>query len=161
MTITLKELLSCTVLSRLMLCVLFCLLACCTTVHPTAAELQRLQGTWKGVTEGDEVTITITGNSFRFYRDTNFWFETAITLPAGTDPQQLRATIKRCPPLQSNSIGEVVPAIFKIEDGTLTLAAFQDNEAEPPKSFEDKAAMRYELRKVQRQKKNAEATTSE
>ena len=24
---------------------------------------------------------TITGNSFRFYRDTNFWFETAITLP--------------------------------------------------------------------------------
>lgn len=156
MTITLKESLRGTVLSLIMPCVLFCLLAGCTTVQPIAAELQRLQGTW----EGDEVTITITGNSFHFYRDTNFWFETTITLPAGTGPQQLRATIKRCPPSQSNSIGEVVPAIFKIEDGTLTLAAFQDHEAEPPKSFEDKEAMRYELRKVQRQKKNAEATTS-
>ncbi len=161
MTITLKESLNCTVLSLLMPCVLFCLLAGCTTVDPTVAELQRLQGTWEGVTAGDEVTITITGNSFHFYRDTNFWFETTITLSAGTDPQQLRATIKRCPPSQNNAIGKVVPAIFKIADGTLTLAAFQDHEAEPPKNFEDEEAMRYELRKVQRQKKNAEATTSE
>jgi len=138
------------VLSLLMPCVLFCLLAGCTTVQQTAAELQRLQGTWEGVKEGDKITITITGNSFRFYRDTNFWFETTITLPAGTDPQQLRATIERCPPSQNNSIGKVVPAIFKIEEGTLTLAAFPDHEAEPPKNFEDREAMRYELRKVQR-----------
>ena len=97
------------VLSLLMPCVLFCLLAGCTTVQQTAAELQRLQGTWEGVKEGDKITITITGNSFRFYRDTNFWFETTITLPAGTDPQQLRATIERCPPSQNSSIGKVGP----------------------------------------------------
>ena len=47
-----------------------------------------------------KITITITGNSFHFHRDTNFWFETTITLPAGTDPQQLHATIKDCPPSQ-------------------------------------------------------------
>lgn len=108
----------------------------------------------------DKITITITGNSFHFHRDTNFWFETTITLPAGTDPQQLRATIKGCAPAQGdNSIGKVVVAIFKIEDGTLTLAARGDGAEETPKSFaatEDKGLTRYELRKVQPQTKNTE-----
>jgi uncharacterized protein (TIGR03067 family) len=106
----------------------------------------------------EKITITVTGNSFHFHRDTNFWFETTIALPAGTDPKQLHATIKGCPPSQADSIGTVVGAIFKIEDGTLTLAAY-DMSDEPPKSFEateDKGLTRYELGKVQPQKKNAE-----
>jgi len=48
-----------------------------------AVELQLLQGTWEGVLVGDKarqtITITITGNSLHFYRDTNFW---CICLPA-------------------------------------------------------------------------------
>ena len=106
-----------------------------------------------------KITITITGNSFHFHRDTNFWFETTITLPAGTDPKQLHATIKGCPPSQASSIGQVVGAIFKIEDGTLTLATRGDDAEETPKSFEateDKGLTRYELRKVQPQKKNTQ-----
>ena len=129
--------------------------------QPTAVELQLLQGTWEGVLVGDnehqKITITITGNSFHFHRDTNFWFETTITLPAGTDPKQLHATIKGCPPSQGVSIGQVVRAFFKIEDGTLTLATIGDDAEETPKSFEateDKGLTRYELRKVQPQKKN-------
>ena len=129
--------------------------------QPTAAELQLLQGTWEGVEVGDqhqEITITITGNSFHFYRDTNFWFETTITLPAGTDPKQLHATIKGCPPSQGSSIGKVVGAIFKIEDGTLTLATGGEGaDAEgTPKRFEatgDKGQTRYQLLKVQPQEK--------
>ena len=100
-----------------------------------------------------KITITITGNSFHFHRDTNFWFDTTIRLPAGTDPKQLYATIKGCPPSQTNSIGSVVGAIFKIEDGTLTLATISDDAEETPKGFEA-AGTRYELRKVQPQKKN-------
>ena len=127
--------------------------------QPTAVELQLLQGTWGGVVVGDEshekITITITGNSFHFHRDTNFWFETTITLPAGKDPKQLHATIKGCPPAQADSIGKVVGAIFKIEDGTLTLATIGDDAEETPKSFEA-AGTRYELRKVQPQKKKAQ-----
>src|SRR4051812_37820382 len=128
--------------------------------EPTSAELQLLQGTWQGVMAGQEstgnITITITGNSFHFHRDTNFWFETTITLPADTDPKQLHATIKGCPPSQSDSIGKVVVAIFKINDGTLTLATYAMSD-EPPRSFEDaedKRLIRYELWKVQPQKKN-------
>ena len=132
--------------------------------QPTNAELQLLQGTWEGTWEeagvGDQppvkspekITITITGNSLHYHRNTNFWFETTFTLPAGTDPKQLHATIKDSG--GKDSIGKVVVAIFKIEDGTLTLAT--DNGAgEALKVFET-APNRYELRKVQPQKKNAE-----
>jgi uncharacterized protein (TIGR03067 family) len=137
--------------------------------QPTNAELQLLQGTWEGFSLSRETpdgpivkatnttTITITGDSFRFHRDTNFWFETTITLPAGKDPKQLHATIKGCPPSQESSIGQVVRAFFKIENGTLTLATIGDDTEETPKGFEateDKGQSRYELRKVQ--KKNIE-----
>ena len=104
----------------------------------------------------DKIIITITGNSFHFHRDTNFWFETTIALPAGTDPHQLHATIKGCPPSQRDSIGKVVVAIFKIEDGTLSLATRGGGPEEAPKTFEateDNGLTRYELRKVQRQKR--------
>ena len=137
----------------------------CVVNQPTNAELQLLQGTWEGVLVGDKaqqkITITITGNSLHFHRDTNFWWKTTITLPADTNPRQLHATIKDChdcPPQQENSAGTVVVAIFKIEDGTLTLAT-GNGDGKAPKSFEatgDNGLNRYELRKVQPQKKNTQ-----
>ena len=131
----------------------------CAANQSIAADLQRLQGTWEGIMVGQEknglITITITNNSLRFHRDTNFWFETTITLPTGKDPKQLHATIKGCPPSQADSIGKVVRAFFKIEDETLTLATIGDDAEETPKDFEV-AGTRYELRKVQPQKKNTQ-----
>jgi uncharacterized protein (TIGR03067 family) len=130
--------------------------------QPTAPdlELQGLQGTWEGVVVGDKsddkYTVTITGNSLHFYRDSKFWFATTITLPAGTDPRQFHATIKDSAPGQEDSVGKVVLAIYKIEAGKLTLAAIGDGDEETPKSFEaaeDKGLARYELRKVQPQRK--------
>ena len=142
----------------------------CAANQTTNAELQLLQGTWEGFSLSRETpdgpivkatnttTITITGDSFRFHRDTNFWFETTITLPAGKDPKQFHATIKDCPPSQASSMGKVVGAIFKIEDGTLTIVASGSLE-EMPKSFEaseTQGLSRFELRKVQPQKKDAD-----
>ena len=134
----------------------------CAANQPTAAELQLLQGTWEGGEGDGKITITITGNSLHFHRDTNFWFETTITLPAGKDPKQFHATIKDCPPSQASSMGKVVGAIFKIEDGTLTIVASGSLE-EMPKSFEaseTQGLSRFELRKVQPQKKNTELPKS-
>lgn len=126
--------------------------------QPTAAEVQPLQGTWEGVLKGDEsqrITIRISGNSLHFHRDTNFWFETTFTLPAGADPKQLHATIKGCPPSQADSVGKVVGAIYAIEDGTLSLVSYDLSE-EPPKTVAG-ATSRYVLKKVAPPKKNAEA----
>jgi uncharacterized protein (TIGR03067 family) len=134
----------------------------CAANQPTNAELQLLQGTWEGfslnrktpdgpIVKGtNTITVTFTGNSFHFHQDTNFWFDMTITLPTGKDPKQLHATIKGCPPSHASNIGQVVQAFFKIEDGTLTLAAVGAEET--PKGFEA-VEDRYELRKVQPQKK--------
>src|SRR5688572_6177375 len=112
MNMTLKGALAFTVVSSLLLC----LQAGAAPHPPAAAELQLLQGTWEGFSLSQEtpdgpivkatntITVTVTGNSLHFQRDTNFWFDTTITLPTGTEPQQLHATIKR----GSNSIGQVV-----------------------------------------------------
>jgi len=135
----------------------------------TAVELERLQGKWEGVETGDKsggkITITITGNSLHFYRDKDFWFENTITLPAGTNPQQLHATIKgNAPSGGSSSIGKVVVAIFKIEDGTLTLAPTGDDSDEKPLTFEAVEANGgtiYKLQKVQPQKKDTGLPKSE
>jgi len=131
----------------------------CAAKQPIDVELKSLQGTWEGVMVGQEkdgkITITITGNALRFHRDTNFWFDTTMTVPAGKNPRQLHATIKACPPSQADSISQMVVAIFKIEDGTLTLAS-GPGDGEAPKNFEATGLNRYELRKVQPQKKNAE-----
>jgi uncharacterized protein (TIGR03067 family) len=147
-----------TALSLLLPCLLLGLQAGCTTNKPSASERKSLEGKWEGVMVGQEkdgkITITITGNSLHFHRDTNFWFETTFTLPAGTDPKQLHATIKDC--ADKDSIGKVVFAIFKIEDGTLTLAGIRtpDSAPEPPINFDSENTMsgRFELRKVQPQK---------
>jgi uncharacterized protein (TIGR03067 family) len=131
----------------------------CAT-HPTPAsdlQLQRLQGTWEGASAGDnstsKITITIAGDSLHFHRDTNFWFKTKFTLPAGKDPQQLHATIKdSSAPL--DTIGKVVVAIFKIEDGKLILAATGDDANKTVLNFESEGLSRYELQKVKPHNKN-------
>ena len=128
---------------------------------PIAAELKPLQGYWEGEGAGGKCSITITGNSLHYRAGTNWW-KTTFTLPAGTDPQQLHATIKDSSP-PTNGIGQVVRAIFKIEDGTLTLATGGDGDEEMPKGFEateDKGLTRYELRKVQPHKKNTQPPKS-
>jgi hypothetical protein len=131
----------------------------CAVNQQTNIALQLIQGTWEGVLVGDEahqkVTITITCDSLHFHRDTNFWFETVITLPAGKDPKQLHATIKGGPPSQSDSIGKVVKSFFKVENGTLTLATIGDDVEETQKGF-DAAGTRYELRRVEPQKKDTQ-----
>jgi hypothetical protein len=117
-----------------------------STPTPIAEELKPLQGQWEGEGAGGKCSITITGNSLH-YRNSKSSYKTTFTLPAGTDPQQLHATIHEASPPSSNALGTVVFAIFKIEDGTLTLAE-DDMSDKPPKSF-DSALSRYTVRKIQ------------
>ena len=123
------------------------------TPTPLAEELKPLQGHWEGEGAGGKCSITIAGNSLH-YRNSAGWYKTTFTLPAGTDPRQLHATIKECSPPSSNAIGTVVFAIFKIGDATLLLAE-DDMSDKPPKTFAG-ASSRYDLKKVQPHKKNVE-----
>jgi uncharacterized protein (TIGR03067 family) len=158
---TIKMALAVTTLSILVLWALVCTQA--GTLSPsTAAELQRLQGSWEGALEGHEtegkVSITITGNALHFQglKPTER-YQATFTLPAGTDPQQLHATIKDGP--APKDIGKVVFAIFKIENGTLTLAGISPSAVQSPRplgedpGFENNSMFRYDLRKLQPKKR--------
>ena len=130
---------------------------CSSKPTPIAAELKPLQGDWEGEGAGGKCSITIADNSLLYRAGTN-WHKTTFTLPAGTDPQQLRATIRDCSPPTNGAVGKVVFAIFKIENGTLTLAV-DDMSDEPPKTFAS-ASSQYVVKQVQAQKKNAEPPES-
>ena len=103
-----------------------------TRTAADAADLRRLQGHWEGSGPGGECSVTISGNSLVFYARADFWYETTFTLPAGTNPQQLHATIIKDSSPQQADIGTVVVAVFKIEYGTLTLAVIEDFKRPPP-----------------------------
>lgn len=177
MKTTLIESLRFTALALLLPCLLLSLQAGCTTNRPTAVALQRLQGTWEGFALGRatpggpyvksesaaKTTVRVTGNSLYFHERSNFWYDATFALPAGKDPQQLHATIKRS--AEGDSIGSVIIAFYKLEDGTLTLGGIRDKDstAEWPKSFEaaeDTMTGRYELRKVQPTKQSTERRKS-
>lgn len=137
---------------------------------PAAVGRHALEGTWKGSMVGQEkdgiITVTITGSALHFHRDTNFWFETTFTLADGKDPHQLHATLRKCPAGQESSVGQVVVALYKVENGMLTLVPLGGNgsDEETPRSFaaaEEKGLNRYELRKVQPQKAIAEGSPAQ
>jgi uncharacterized protein (TIGR03067 family) len=120
-----------------------------------AKQSQLLQGTWEGVEVGREAegkcSMRITGDSIRFQGvNKDEWYKATFTLPAGTNPQQLAAKITDC--AQPDFVGKSGYAIFKIEDGKLTLTGNKPGSPDAPKSFEgDSAARTFVLTKAQAQ----------
>jgi len=138
------------------LCLLGLFQAGCARRPAPPTALQQLQGTWSGVVVNgppkERFTIRVAGDSFHFFRDTNFWFDTTITLPPGTEPQRLLAKIRKSAPGQEDSVDQSVVAIFKIEGETLILATRGGGPDDPPPTgfdiSEGRGLTRYELQRV-------------
>jgi hypothetical protein len=116
--------------------------------QPSIALTQQLQGSWEGELVGraavGKCQLTINRDSLRFQGlDTNDWYETTFTLPLGTQPQQLHATIRKCP--HPAHIGKVVYTIVRIEEDTLTMVGIEDDAQDPPDSFDGNEAISKKL----------------
>jgi uncharacterized protein (TIGR03067 family) len=159
MNTTIKAVFAITAFSILMPCTLIRGQDASTTAQPATKQSQPLQGSWEGVEVGQEAEgkcrITITGNSIHFQgANRDEWYKTIFTLPSGTDPKQLRATITDCS--QPDYIGKVSLCIFKIEAGTLTLVGNRPGFPDAPKGFEgDGDSRTFVFHKAQPQKDNA------
>lgn len=115
-----------------------------------SSELSLLQGYWEGTGPGGECSVTISGHSLIYRQRDDFWFDTTFTLPEGSEPRQLHATILRSP--EESTIGNVVVTLFELGDGTLNLgviADFEEPPTEPVLASWDDATDRYSLRKAQ------------
>ena len=133
-------------------------IGCRSAPTRTAADLRNLQGYWEGAGPGGECAVTISGNSLLYTQpkedeaSEEFWFETNFTLPAGTDPKQLHATIVKYSSPQQEHVGKVVVTIFRFEDGKLTLGVVKDFEGPPPEPIQgdwDWAFDQYHLERAQ------------
>ncbi len=126
----------------LILFLVTCLLSACASDAPAGTALEQIEGDWISH-DGRRTSIKISGDSLHFYEREDHWYATTFILPAGTKPQQLRATITDSAPPKKD-IGEVVVAIINVENDTLRIAVGGE---EPPATFEHGSG-HYELTRV-------------
>ena len=97
-----------------------------------------LQGTWKGQEAGANTegpALVISGNALEFRGENpNEWYKATFTLREDTDPKQLVATITECP--FPKYVGKTSQAIYRIENGTLTIAGNEPGNPAVPAGFD-------------------------
>ena len=98
-----------------------------------------LQGTWTGQEIGSQIqgspSLVIIRTNLEFVgADTNEWYKATFALREDTTPKQLVAKITDCPAPQY--IGKTANAIYKIEDGKLTLTGNEPGNPAVPASFD-------------------------
>lgn len=131
------------------LCAMAMLASGCATTVPKS-DSAALQGTWKGqeVSRRSEGTcsLTISGNAVEFIgADTNEWYKGTFILREDADPKQLVAAITECPMAQYQ--GKTTYAIYRLENGTLTLTGNEPGNPEVPASFDAPGARKFVFQK--------------
>jgi uncharacterized protein (TIGR03067 family) len=110
-----------------------------------------MQGAWKGHSVRDDpqhkVTFVISGKNFDFHdvTDTNNWYKGTFTLKEDATPRQFIAKITDCPFPQY--VGKTSMAIYKIENGTLTITANEPGKDEIPADFDSQESACIEVKK--------------
>jgi uncharacterized protein (TIGR03067 family) len=119
---------------------------------PQSEELAALQGTWKGTETGHEAkgtcTITVEGSAVRFqgwHKDE--WYKGTFKLILGQKPKQLHAKVTDCP--VPEFVGKTSHAIYRIQDGTLTLVARRPGDPGTPSGFEDSKSRKFVLKNTE------------
>ena len=116
------------------------------------SHLLQLQGKWEGVEAGRDAsgkcTLTISGNAIHFEGASKTeWYKATFTVELDTDPKQLHAIIKECS--VPDVVGKSAHAIYKIENGTVTLVGHPPGAPAAPKSFEgDDTSRSFTFKKV-------------
>jgi uncharacterized protein (TIGR03067 family) len=123
------------------LCSVGILVSGCSKPHTQDSVV--LQGTWSGQEVGaktqDSPSLTFDGTKLEFHgADPREWYKATYTLREDTNPKQLEAVITDCPAPQY--VGKTAHAIYKIEDGKLTLTGNEPGNPAVPASFDAQGA---------------------
>lgn len=113
----------------------------CSKSHPS--DSASLQGTWKGQEIGASAkgspSLVLSGGNLEFHgADTNEWYKATYTLREDTNPKQLVAVITECPAPQY--VGKTANAIYRVENGTLTITGNEPGNPAMPATFDARGA---------------------
>jgi uncharacterized protein (TIGR03067 family) len=121
----------------IILCSVGLLASACSKSHK--ADSLTLQGTWSGHQVGHEAqglhSLVLDGAKFEYQgAKPDDWEKATFSLREDTSPKQLDAVVTDCP--APDFVGKTVHMIYKIDDGTLTLAANKPGNLEAPPGFD-------------------------
>ncbi len=109
-----------------------------------------LEGTWKGrdTTPGHDVeaVLILSGSNLEFrIPDNNGWVKGTFALRENVEPKQLAGMIKESS--SEDLVGKKACAIYKLEDGKLTITGSQPGSEEFPSAFDAEGLSKYVLTK--------------
>jgi uncharacterized protein (TIGR03067 family) len=110
---------------------------CSGKPHP--ADSLTVQGTWTGH-EGQtraqgSSSLILDGTNLEFHgADTNEWYKGTYTLREDTSPKQMVIVVTGCAAPQA--VGKTAYAIYKIEDGALTITSSRPGNPKVPANFD-------------------------
>jgi uncharacterized protein (TIGR03067 family) len=109
-----------------------------------------LQGTWKGKEIGGQIEgdcyLIIKGNELEYRgADPGEWYKGTFTLREDTNPKQLIGAVLECP--APKFIGKTCQAIYRIEEGKLTITGNEPGNPEVPYAFDAADSRRFVLEK--------------
>lgn len=122
-----------------------------TKAQPRAGATE-IEGAWNGVEvtpdhEGP-VTLTFAGQTLEFHgHEDGDWVKGTFTLRDNVTPKQMIGVITECP--DPDGIGKKCYAIYKIDDGALTITGSAPGEENFPVSFDAHDAREFVLKQGQ------------
>ncbi len=106
---------------------------------PPKPDSTAIEGLWNGreVTPGREgpASITVSGQTLEFHgADANDWLKGTFTLREDSNPKQFIGLVTEC--AAPEFVGKSCYAIYKLEDGTLTVAGNDPGISNAPSAFD-------------------------
>lgn len=114
----------------------------------TSPDLSALQGTWSGTPKGQTspCKLVISGQNLHIEGlEGGTWYDATLSLEPGSTPKKLSARVTKSS--VDKHVGKVAGFLYRLENGTLTLAVLPPGQSSYPQSFEDPAARVFSLKK--------------
>lgn len=130
---------------------LFLVALACARKPATPEAPTELEGLWIAHLEGDpgkEATLLVAGHRYSFQGPTrSSWYRGSFVLDTTARPKKLDVLLEEC---EGDERGKVVLAIYRLEGGSLRMAAARPGAGERPRSFApSRGVATFELQKAE------------